>query len=154
MTPVRIVHPTDFSDVAEHAQAQAIRLARLLGAELILLHVAVETSLFGEGAGMVEVEKVYAAQRQWAEQALASRAAAAIEAGVTARWVLTVGTPVDEIVRFAGAERADFVVIGTHGRTGVDRFLLGSVAERVIRLAPCPVVAVRRPTGRDGDVRA
>jgi universal stress protein A len=59
--------------------------------------------------------------------------------------VLRDGVPAGEIVEAAAAERADMIVIGTHGRTGLGRFLLGSVAERVVRTAPCPVLTVRRP---------
>jgi nucleotide-binding universal stress UspA family protein len=60
-------------------------------------------------------------------------------------WVLRAGTPHEQIVGAAQDEKADVIVIGTHGRTGVNRMLLGSVAERVVRLAPCPVLTVRPP---------
>ena len=69
--------------------------------------------------------------------------ATAAAAGLSARWVLRTGVPYKEIVGAAARERADLIVIGTHGRSGLDRALLGSVADRVIRLAPCPVVTVR-----------
>ena len=69
--------------------------------------------------------------------------ATAAAAGISARWVLRTGVPYKEIVGAAARERADLIVIGTHGRGGLDRALLGSVADRVIRLAPCPVVTVR-----------
>jgi nucleotide-binding universal stress UspA family protein len=55
-----------------------------------------------------------------------------------------VGVPFEEIVKIAGEERVDMIVMGTHGRSGLDRLLLGSVAERVIRLALCPVLTVRQ----------
>ncbi len=148
---MKILHPTDFSACAEQARAQAVGLARALGAELILLHVSVETPLYGEGLmGMKEVQAVYDAQRKWAEEALAARATETRQAGVAVRLEFTVGVPFKEIVRVAEEEHADMIVMGTHGRGGLDRLLLGSVAERVIRLASCPVLTVREAKGPGG----
>jgi nucleotide-binding universal stress UspA family protein len=141
-----ILHPTDFSDAADHAQHEAIRLGQAMGAEVVLLHVAVETPLYGEGPlNMGEVRKVYAAARSWAAAALEARAAAIRERGLASRWRLETGVPHEEIVKAAAGEHADFIVLGTHGRRGLDRLLLGSVAERVVRTARCPVVTVRTP---------
>lgn len=143
----RILHPTDFSDCARRAQDEAVSLVRDLGGELILLHVAVEGTLFNEGLfGLVDPQKVYDAQRKWAEGALEELASALRLGGVTVRWIVRSGVPVTEIVDVASMERCDLVVMGTHGRSGVDRMLLGSVADRVIRLAPCPVLTVRLAT--------
>jgi nucleotide-binding universal stress UspA family protein len=61
------------------------------------------------------------------------------------RWLLRTGVPHEEIARAATEERADYIVIGTRGRGGLERALLGSVADRVVRTAPCPVVTVRQP---------
>jgi nucleotide-binding universal stress UspA family protein len=139
-----LVVATDFSDAAGAAEAEARRLARRLGAELLFLHVATEAPLFGEGPfGMADVRAVYEGQRKWAAAELEARAAAARDAGVPARVLLRAGVPFEEIVRAAAEEKAEIVVIGTHGRTGLDRLLLGSVAERVVRTAPCPVLTVR-----------
>jgi len=141
-----ILHPTDFSDAAERAQQEALRLAHSIGGEVILLHVAVETPLYGEGLlNMNEVRKVYASARQWAAAALEARTAKFREHGLATRWLLKTGVPHEEIVKTAGEEAADYIVIGTHGRGALDRFLLGSVADRVVRTAPCPVVTVRQP---------
>lgn len=141
---MKILHPTDFSACAEQARAQAIRLARALEAEIILFHVSVETPLYAEGmlaAGTVQ--RVYEAQRKWAEEALEARAAETRAAGVPARWKLTRGVPFDAIVQAAAEEGADMIVMGTHGRRGLEGLLLGSVANRVVRLAGCPVLTVR-----------
>jgi nucleotide-binding universal stress UspA family protein len=97
---------------------------------------------------MVQVQTVHEAQRRWATAQLAERVARAEAGGVAARSVLPVGVPHREIVKAAEKERADLLVIGTHGRTGLDRVLLGSIAERVVRLAPCPVLTVRPRPGR------
>jgi nucleotide-binding universal stress UspA family protein len=148
---MKLLHPTDFSECAEHARDQALGLARALGAELILLHVSVEAPLYGEGLlGMAETERVYEAQRKWAETELAARAAALGQTGVAVRWLRRTGVPHEEIVEAAGDEQADMIVIGTHGRGGLNRVLLGSVADRVVRLAPCPVLTVRSPEGARG----
>jgi len=135
---------TDLSGPAAAAEAQALRLAVAMDAEVVFLHVALETPLYREGPfSMADVQRVYDAQRRWAEDQLAARVRAAAAAGVRARTVLTAGVPADAIVRVAKAEKAAMIVIGTHGRSGLDRFVLGSVAERVIRRARCPVVTVR-----------
>jgi universal stress protein A len=143
---MKILHPTDFLESAERAQQEAIRLARSIGAELILLHVAVETPLYGEGLfNMPEVKEVYAAARKWATATLEERAVKIRGDGLATRWLLRTGVPHDEIVKTATEEGADYVVIGTHGRGGLERVFLGSVADRVVRTAPCPVVTVRQP---------
>ena len=139
-----LVVATDFSAAAAAGEAQALRVARLLQAEVLFVHVAVEAPLYGEGPfGMADVRAVFEGQRKWATAQLAERAAAAKDAGVPARALLRVGVPFEELTRVAAEEKAEMIVIGTHGRSGLDRFLLGSVAERVVRAAPCPVLTVR-----------
>ncbi len=139
-----VICATDFSDAAECAERQAVDLARALGAELVFIHVAVETPLYGESVfAMADVNRVYEAQRQWAETTLRERVTRAEEQGVSARMSLRGGVPFEQIVEAAKDEKAEMIVIGTHGRTGLHRLLLGSVAERVVRMAPCPVLTVR-----------
>ena len=143
----KILVPSDFSDCARRAEETALVLARGLGAELILLHVSVENPLYNEGMrGLVEPREVYDAQRAWAENALAARAAEIRATGVAARPVIRSGVAVDEILQQAREAGCDLIVIGTHGRGGLGRFLLGSVTDRIVRLAPCPVVTVRLPS--------
>ena len=139
----RIVYATDFSGQAAAAERQAIELAKALGAELVLAHVGTDAMLWREGIYTPEVRALVEGQRKWAADALAARAAALAGDGVTARAVVKVGVAWEEIVRLAAEEHADMIVMGTQGRTGLDRLLLGSVAERVIRQAPCPVLTVR-----------
>ena len=79
----------------------------------------------------------------WAQKQLARLVAKAKGARVRARGIVREGVVADQIVRAARAQRADLIVIGTHGRTGVARFFLGSVAARVAATAPCPVLTVR-----------
>jgi nucleotide-binding universal stress UspA family protein len=143
----RIVCATDFSERAASAERQAVALARALGAELVLTHVGVDAPLWREGLHTPSVRAVFEAQHTWASETLAARAAALRAEGVPARAIVRVGPPWEEIVRVAAEEHADLIVMGTQGRTGLERLLLGSVAERVIRQAPCPVLTVRHETG-------
>jgi nucleotide-binding universal stress UspA family protein len=139
-----VIHPTDFSETAQAAEAQAIAMARTLGAELLILHVAVEGMLYGETAfGRAELARLYEAQREWARRAVDERVVAARAAGVAARGIVCVGVPAQEIVRAAEAEDAAMIVMGTHGRGGFQRLMLGSVADRVLRTASCPVLTIR-----------
>lgn len=140
----RVIVPTDFSSGSEEAFSIAVRLAGVAGSELVLLHVLVEVPLFSEGPfAKNRTRDVFEAARRWAEQSLEEWAAKARAAGVRARIALRTGVPFREIVAAATDERADLIVLGTHGRGGINRALLGSVADRVIRLAPCPVLTVR-----------
>lgn len=169
----RILVPTDFSGGSEKAWKLAQRLAVALGAELILLHVlpvspldedqaALERILQAEhqlGIPRGEEEKpgrrvfegpltgealqgFSRAGREWAEK-LERWAAAARSAGIKVRTMLRVGVPYRELVAAAREERVDAVVLATHGRGEIQRLLVGSVADRVIRLAPCPVIMVK-----------
>jgi nucleotide-binding universal stress UspA family protein len=139
-----VLHPTDFSPAAEAAEAQAIDMARALGAELVILHVAIEAMLYGETPfGRRELDRVYEAQRDWARRALDDRVSKARAQGIAARGVLHVGVPADTIVATARDEGAAMIVMGTQGRGGLNRALLGSVADRVLRTAACPVLTVR-----------
>jgi nucleotide-binding universal stress UspA family protein len=148
-----IVHPTDFSDCAEQARDLAVQLARALGAELILLHVAVAAPRLREGlTGAPELERVFEDEREWATKALAERAAECRKQGVPTLARVVTGVPHQEIVETAGREGAAFIVMGTHGRGALERFFLGSVADRVVRAAPCAVVTRRAaPAATEGD---
>jgi nucleotide-binding universal stress UspA family protein len=142
---MKIIHPTDFSDCAEQARALAIQLARALQAELILLHVSVEAPLYREGlTSGRELDRFFEEQREWARTALEERAAEARGQGIATLTRVVTGVPHEEIAATAKREGAGLIVMGTHGRGGLGRFLLGSVADRVIRTAPCAVVTQRR----------
>jgi len=142
----RILVATDFSAQSERAWTTARRLARALGADLTLVHVFGEGVLYSEGVlSSAHVRAVFASAREWAEKTLGEWADAGRHDGVSVETSLRTGVPHAEIVAAAREMRADLIVVGTHGRGGLDRVLLGSVAERVLRLAPCPVLAVREP---------
>ncbi len=142
----RILHPTDFSECAQKALEEATALIRACGGELILLHVSVEAPLYNEAIfGLAKPQAVYEAQRKWAEAELAERAAKLTASGVATRSLVRSGVPFEEIVEVAQKEACELIVIGTHGFGGLNRWLLGSVADRVVRLASCPVMTVRMP---------
>lgn len=138
-----IVHPTDFSDSADVAFEEALRVARNDDTRLLLVHV-IEPVYAGGG----DVAAVGALALREAAEAAARRAfdrllAAAKTAGVDACDVLRTGFAAEEIAKLATERDAALIVMGTHGRTGLRRLVMGSVADRVLALAPCPVLTVR-----------
>jgi nucleotide-binding universal stress UspA family protein len=140
----RIVAPTDFSECAEEAWALTQRLAEALGSEVVLVHVFVEPPIYGDPP-IVTSWTVVADTQKWVSDELERWAERARTKGIEVRTVVVTGSSAQEIVRLAGEEHADAIVMGTHGRAGLNRALLGSVADRVIRTAPCPVLTVRKP---------
>ena len=133
----RILHPTDFSEPATAALEVAISMAEEYGAELSLLHVC-EPLMVMAGEGFPQIPP------NDAEEALArlNSIEVPLPPGRLFRH-LVVGEPAAEIVREANEGSCDLIVMGTHGRTGLNRLLMGSVAEGVSRHAPCPVLTVR-----------
>ncbi|HLK37550.1 MAG TPA: universal stress protein [Polyangiaceae bacterium] len=136
-----ILVPHDFSETADHALAYALGLAQKLGAKVTILH-AYEIPAYGfpevpaltlEAAGQIE---------RGAQSALDAVARRAQRPGVAVAGVLRHGPAWSEIDAAAKESRADMIVLGTHGRRGLARALLGSVAEKVVRTAPCPVLTV------------
>lgn len=146
---MRLLVPTDFSRTADRALEMAVHLGRALSAEVLLLHVLTEGPVVVEDLGGVraggEITRRHVTQEQWADEHLRPRVAGLEAAGLRARGLVTVGRPAAEILRAAEAHGADLVIMGTHGRGRAGRFLLGSVADQVIRGAACPVMTVRGP---------
>lgn len=145
-----ILVPHDFSSSANHAAALARDEAKAHGAKILLLHVIdlphqlqPDTAIVPDTGGSPISVKDYAVGS--ADAHLKDIAERLGKDGAHASWFVRVGNPVDEITRFVDDNGVDLVVVGTHGRTGFAHLLLGSVAERVVRLAPCPVLTVRVP---------
>jgi universal stress protein A len=138
----KICCPIDFSEASRFALSEAAALASTLDGELTLLHVHEPTTVTGDGVAprIEDFESLRPSLERrlvgWAEEAGSPRPR------VVSR--VLPGVPAEEILRFALAERFDLLVMGTHGRTGLSHFILGSVVEKVIRHAPCPVLVVRR----------
>ena len=146
MTRVRrVLCPSDFSAASRPALGRAIDVARTNRAELLLVHVmAPVTLLVGDGyIPPATFDQLQESGRADAQKKLDTLIARAKKAGVRARALLLHGAPFQEITRAAKSQRADLIVMGTHGRTGFAKLLLGSVAERVLATAPCPVLTVR-----------
>lgn len=140
----RILHPTDFSRASAPALRRAVALARACRAPLVLLHVMTPPSPFlGEGALPRSYADLLNLARRSARRRLAAALARVRRVRVRAQAIFAEGLPADEILRAARRARADLIVMGTHGRTGVSRVFLGSVAERVVRESRCPVLTVR-----------
>ncbi|MCY4730754.1 universal stress protein [Natronomonas gomsonensis] len=136
----RILFPTDGSDGASAALDHAIDHAERYDAELHVLYV-VEENLPVMEAGQVELLDALEAE---GERAIDDARARAKAEGVDSiRGTVAGGSPYRGILEYVDDYDIDFVVMGTHGRRGVDRFLLGSVAEKVVRSADCPVLTVR-----------
>jgi len=140
-----VLHPTDFSSASSAASRRAIAEARSRKTSLLILHVlAPVVPVVGEGyISPGAYEQMSAAARAWAQKKLDRAVAKARAARVRTRGLLREGVAHDQIVRVARAQHSKLIVIGTHGRTGVARFFLGSVAARVAATAPCPVLTVR-----------
>jgi nucleotide-binding universal stress UspA family protein len=141
----RILQATDFSRASAAAFSRALALARENRAKLFVANVIPFVGPVGVG-GYVPArmyEDMEIAVRRSCEQRLERLLAQARKGGVRAEGLVLRGVAHAEILRAARAKKADLVVLGTHGRTGVTRFLLGSVASRVIAACRCPVLTVR-----------
>ena len=145
----RILVPVDGSRTSEHGLAYAIRLARSQRATLYLLHVLDEHILIGyaeAGAVAAVTEQFLDALRASGKKILERARSKAAKAGVQSKTVLSdniMGSISEVIVAQARKARAGLIVMGTHGRRGVTRLVLGSAAEGVVRSAPVPVLLVR-----------
>src|SRR5262245_53111992 len=143
----RVLHPTDFSQASNAAFAKSLTEARENRGELLLVHV-LSPVIPMAGAGEAYVtpsmyQQIAKSARAWAQKQLDRLLARAKSARVRARGMVLEGVTHEQIVRAAKRQRADIIVMGTHGRTGMARFFLGSVAARVTATAPCPVLTVR-----------
>jgi len=138
----KICCAVDFSDPSRAALEEACALARRTGAELTLLHV---WDPHAPSPEVLLAKLEQAAPELEARLASWARDAGARTGGGSARTVLLTGPAAGEIVRFARDGGFDLVVMATHGRSGLARVLLGSVAEQVVREASCSVLVVRRP---------
>jgi len=138
-----ILHPTDYSAPSEFAFLMACSVARDHGARLLVLHVAStlgpEQVTMGQARTQLEPEAYR--QQLWTDLCRVKPP----DATVPVEHILAEGDAATEIVRVAGERGCDLIVLATHGRTGLDRLLMGSVAEHVVRKAPCPVLTIRSP---------
>jgi nucleotide-binding universal stress UspA family protein len=138
----QILVPIDFSECSKKGLRYAIALAREHKAAITLAYVVPSISMLGEYGG-IDYASLTKEMRQSGERELATLAVDEIRGVVASDSVVRVGSPASEIVSIAKSLPADLIVISTHGRTGLKHALLGSVAERVVQTASCPVLVVR-----------
>jgi nucleotide-binding universal stress UspA family protein len=140
----RILHATDFSPASRSAFDTALAMAKSLNAKLTIAYVlAPVVTVPDQYIDAATLDRLDQQARQWSTQHLERLAARTQKAGVKAAVALRDGDPADQIVRACRATKSDIIVVGTHGRRGLPKFFLGSVAERVVSAASCPVVTVR-----------
>ena len=142
----RFLVPLDFSEYANQVLDYTIHLARKLGARVTLLHVIQSLPFGGVDMGVTLpytlLQDLEAEVRHRMESALERVTAAGLEGDI----VVVHGVPFHDIIETAKTQQVALIIMGTQGRTGYQYLLLGSVAEKVVRLAPCPVLVVRQPT--------
>jgi nucleotide-binding universal stress UspA family protein len=152
----KILYPTDFSTYSNQAYFHAIALAETYGASLTILHVYTPrvAAIAVAPDGMPPAVSEAADDRaHWQEQLEQIRP---LNSDVSADHVMLEGDPAEEIIDYANNGNIDLIVMGTHGRTGLERLLLGSVAEKVLRGARCSVLVAKLPkrTAHNGSERA
>jgi universal stress protein A len=133
---------SDFSPTADHALDVAIAMARALGAQLAIAHVTAPVMVLPPPLEMIPVGTLFPGLAERIQESLEARSTLVRDAGVACETAELEGNSHVELVRYAKEIGADLVVLGTHGRSGVAHAVLGSVAERVVHRAPCPVLVV------------
>jgi nucleotide-binding universal stress UspA family protein len=141
----RVLYASDFSVASRRAFTAALTIAKSIDAKLTIVYVLppLVPTMPEQYIDAVTFDQLDKQARRWSAQQLDKLSTAAKRAGVSATTVLREGDPVEQIVRTGRSTRADLIVVGTHGRRGLPKVFLGSVAERVVATAPCPVVTVR-----------
>jgi nucleotide-binding universal stress UspA family protein len=140
MQAKKILFPTDFSHTGDAALAMATALARDSGATLLIVHVEEPPMAYGGGElyyGMpnpatADLEKMLHEVKP-------------LDPDVPCEYRMITGDPASAVVRLAEEEEVDMIIMGTHGRTGLSRLLMGSVAEAIVRRAKCPVLTFKQP---------
>jgi nucleotide-binding universal stress UspA family protein len=140
MNAHKILFPTDFSPASQEALKWATSLARDSGASITIVHVEEPPMAYGGGEMYVGDDEGH---REELKKSLVEVVPA--DPSIHFQHKLLIGDPAVAIVQTAEEENADFIVIGTHGRTGLTRLLMGSVAEAVVRHAKCPVLTIKQP---------
>jgi nucleotide-binding universal stress UspA family protein len=140
----KLLLPTDFSDCSAEAARVARLLAERFGSRIVVLHVLDEpAALDPMFRGDVPLEMLRSRMEQFAQENMDAFLAAHFSGFENVDTMLAAGIPYREIIKKARECGAGLIVIGTHGRTGVEHVIFGSTAEKVVRIAPCPVLSVR-----------
>lgn len=145
MKPInKILFACDFSENSNQALDNALMFAKQFNARLVILHVINEpVDLRGFYVPHISFDRLEKEIEEGAQQMMQKFAKDSLSGFENYETCIISGIPYEEIIRKAAEEQVGMIVLGTHGRTGVDHFLFGSTAERVVRTAPCPVLTVR-----------
>ena len=143
----RVLFPTDFSEPAEYAWTYALAFGQQFGAEVHLVHVVAPPPHLTETYAVTfDPERTVQGLTEEASALLDQQVEAAKSQGLLFYCEVRVGVDYREIIDYANKHDVDLIVMATHGRTGLAHVLLGSVAEKVVRKAPCPVLTIKHPT--------
>lgn len=138
-----ILIPTDGTDYSRYAIDYAVRLSLKLQAEIVLVSVVdIRYDMYDVYSEIHTPVRIDEMIREQVSKALDKNAAEIQDKGINVKKILKVGDVIEEILNVAEVEKVDLIVIGTHGRKGVSRFLLGSTTEKLVRSAKCPVLTV------------
>lgn len=143
MNKETIIVPTDFSKLSDAATDYALSMAKRLGARIVFLHSLDWNKQQSEMTALYN--EVYAFTKERADAFLNDLVERAGRLGIEAESKVVDGPPFVEIIQAAKKIKADMIIIGTHGRSGLSHIMMGSQAERVVRQAPCPVLTVKSP---------
>lgn len=146
-----ILVPTDFSEYSDHSLEYAKSLAKSTGSTLSLMHV-IETTLMPATYGLSSHTRIVDAQSEsekLAQKKLDDKMGKLAGEGFSVKTELVHGSAAEKIIEYAKKNKVDAICIATQGSSGLERFLFGSVTEKVLRTAPCPVIAIRLPEYED-----
>lgn len=144
MLAKRILFPTDFSEGALNALPYALDMTKSCDAKLYLFHVIYDVATAsGLYVPHISFDEMYKDLEKGAKKELERFACEEMKGCKDVEYTVVRGIPHEAILKFAEEKNIDLIVIATHGRKGLDRFLFGSTAEKVVRYAPCPVLTVR-----------
>ncbi len=142
----KIMFATDFSEGSSNALPYAVDMAKQYGARLYIVHVVYDVArTAGWYVPHASIDEIYADMKKAAEAELAKTFIDEMRGFKDIERLVLTGIPHEEITKFAEEKKIDLIVVGTHGRRGIDRMLFGSTAEQVVRNALCPVLSVRLP---------
>jgi len=144
-TPTNILLPTDFSEASSAAQRYAVMLAETFDATLHVLHVLADPLALGWGADIIDLPHVVERARGTVLGQLEETFSSTGPTTVRTQFAVEVGTPTAKILEYARDKHISLIVMGTHGRSVLERMWLGSVTQGVLHRAPCPVVSVQQP---------
>lgn len=145
----KILFPTDFSEGSFHALPFAADLSKHYNAKLYILHIVYDVFKATDShIPHVSADELYREISDWAKKEIDSCCVEEIRGLPKVEKLIQQGIPHEEIISFASKEKIDMIIMGTYGKKGIERFIFGSTAEKVVRNAPCPVMTVRVPEHR------